>query len=146
MAAPTRLVVDANIIIAAFLRDSTVRRIMALSLIDLLAPEFLHEEIVPHLSLLRRRAGMSERAAEELLDLLEGHLTILPVDTLLPHWDRALAAIGHTDPNDAYVAAALATHSDGVWSDDPHLKTQRIVPCWTTKELVAALRAQGLKL
>ena len=119
---------------------------MTVSLVDLLAPEFLHEEIVRHMPLLRRRAGLSERAGAELLDLLEGYLTMLPAEVLLPHWKRAGEAIGHIDPRDvAYVAAALAVPSDGIWSDDPHLKAQRIVSCWTTKEIVGALRAQGLK-
>ena len=36
---------DANIVIAAFLRDSTVRRIVTLSVLELLAPEFLRAEL-----------------------------------------------------------------------------------------------------
>jgi predicted nucleic acid-binding protein len=119
---------------------------MTLSLVDLLAPEFLHEEIQRHQPLLRRRAGLSERGAAELLDLLEGYLTMLPAEALLPHWKQAEDAMGPIDPRDVpYVAAALAAQSDGVWSDDPHLKAQRVVSCWTTTELVGALRAQGLK-
>ncbi|TLY37477.1 MAG: hypothetical protein E6K61_12110 [Nitrospirae bacterium] len=49
LAAPRRLVVDANIVIAAFLRDSTVRRIVTLSVLELLAPEFLRAELDVHM-------------------------------------------------------------------------------------------------
>ena len=138
--------VDANVIVAAFLRDSTVRRIVTLSLIDLLAPALLHEEVMRHFPDLRRRTGFSESAATELLSLLEGYLTPIPAEALLVTWDRASEAMAPIDPNDvAYLAAALAVDAP-LWSDDPHLKEQALVPCWTTRELVAELKADGLNL
>lgn len=138
---------DANILIAAFLRDSSVRRILTLSFLELFAPEFLREEMEKHLSVIRRRAGLSESAARELLHLIEGYVTTIPEEALLLHWEEAAAAMREVDPNDvAYVAAALAVPCDGVWSDDPHLRTQKAVPCWTTTELLKELRQQGLRL
>lgn len=137
---------DANILIAAFLRASTARRILTLTTAEFLAPEFLHEEILRHLPGLGRRAGLSRRDAMRLLDLLEGYLIVLPAEKLLPFWDQAAAAMDPIDPRDtAYVAAALGAPCDGIWSDDRHLKAQRVVPCWTTRELVAALRNAGLE-
>lgn len=137
---------DANIFIAAFLRASTARRILTLTTAEFLAPEFLRDEILRHLPELRRRAGLSRRAAVQLLDLLEGYVTVLPAETLLPSWDQAAAAMDPIDPRDtAYVAAALGVPCDGIWSDDRHLKAQRVVPCWTTRELVTALRNAGLE-
>ncbi len=119
---------------------------MTLSLIDLLAPEFLHEEILDHLPELRHRAGLSERSASELLALLEGYITIIPAEQLLPEWERAATAMGAIDPRDtATVAAALAMPCDGIWSDDSHLRAQQVVPCWTTKELVVALAKVSAK-
>jgi len=139
-------VVDANVVAAAFLRDSTVRRIMTLSLVDLLAPDFLHEEVTNHLPDLRRRAGLSEEAASELLALLEGYVTLIPAEALMVPWDRASRAMTTIDPKDvAYLAAALAVDAP-LWSDDPHLKKQEVVRCWTTGELVLSLRADGLAL
>lgn len=132
---------DASIFIAAFLRASTARRILTLTTTEFLAPEFLR-----HLPELRRPAGLSRRAAVQLLDLLEGYVTVLPAETLLPFWDQAAAAMDPIDPRDtAYVAAALGTPCDGIWSDDRHLKAQRGFPCWTTRELVTALRNAGLE-
>jgi len=119
---------------------------VTLSLIDLLAPEFLHEEILYHLPELRRRSGLSERAASELLALLEGYITVIPAEQVLAEWDRAATAMDAIDPRDTpYVAVALAVPCDGIWSDDPHLKAQREVPCWTTNELVGALRKASPK-
>jgi len=139
--------VDANIVIAAFLRDSSVRRILTLSFLELFAPEFLAEEVEAHLPALRSRAGLSESAARELLHLLEGYVTTIPSDALLLRWEEAEAAMRDIDPRDvAYVAAALAVPCDGVWSDDPHLRAQKAVPCWTTSELLRELREHGLRV
>ncbi|MEK6988158.1 MAG: PIN domain-containing protein [Candidatus Thermoplasmatota archaeon] len=147
LAAPSRLIVDANVVVAAFLRSSTVRRILTFSLIDLYVPEFLWDEIGGHRSELERRASLSQGAAAELLELLEGYVTTIPIEALLPHWKRAAEAMRRVDSRDtAYVAAALAVPCDGIWSDDRHLKAQRIVPCWTTRELLTELNAAGVEL
>jgi predicted nucleic acid-binding protein len=136
--------VDANIVIAAFLRDSTVRRLLSLSFLDLMAPEFLHEEVAKHLPDLAQRARLERTSAEQVLIQLNESLTWIPQDSTLNEWKRAAAAMAGIDSGDIpYVAAALASRSDGIWSDDPDMKQQTLVPCWTTKELVAALRNEG---
>lgn len=138
---------DANIVVAAFLRDSMVRRILSLSLVEFLAPEFLFEELSPHLPELVRRAGLSESKAQELLRSLREVIGTVPEDSVRSTWSRAAAVMAPIDPRDiAYVAAALAVPCDGVWSDDPHLKRQTAVPCWTTKDLLDALRRDGLEV
>lgn len=69
---------------------------------------------------------------------------LIPQDSTLMEWNRAAEAMTGIDSNDIpYVAAALAIPCDGIWSDDSDMKKQTIVPCWTTKELVAALREDG---
>lgn len=138
---------DANIVVAAFLRDSTVRRILNLSFIEFLAPEFLFEELSPHLAELGRRAGLSGAKVHDLLRALREGIGIVPGDSVRSTWSRAAAVMASIDPRDtAYVAAALAVPCDGLWSDDPHLKRQTAVPCWTTRELIDALRREGLEV
>ena len=144
MAAPRRLVVDANVVIAGFLRDSTVRRLLRLSFLELMAPEFLLEEFAKHLPELRRRAALNPAIAGELAERLARLLILIPQDETVAAWDRAADAMASIDPRDVpYLAAALAVPCDGIWSDDPHMKKQTIVQCWTTKELVAALKKEG---
>jgi len=136
--------VDANIVIAAFLRDSTVRRLLSISFLDLMAPEFLHEEMMKHLPDLARRAGLAPTSADEVLSQLDEFLTWIPQEAIMNEWNRATAAMAGVDPHDVpYVAAALASPCDGIWSDDSDMKRQTLVPCWTTKELVADLRNEG---
>ncbi len=138
---------DANIVIAAFLRDSTIRRLLTLSVLELMAPEFLRMELAEHLPELRRRAGLSEAAARDVLERLEKYIDVIPTEASLNAWDRAIGAVGSIDPGDvAYVATALAVSCDGIWSDDPHLKRQNAVGCGTTRELLDALRDEGLEV
>lgn len=133
--------------IAAFLRDSTVRRLLTLSVLELMAPEFLRSELAEHLPELQRRAGLSEAAARNVLERLEKYIDVIPTEASLIQWDRAIGAVESIDSGDvAYVATALAVRCDGIWSDDPHLKRQNVVECWTTRELLDALRDEGLKV
>jgi len=139
-------VVDANILVAAFLKDSTARRILTLSLIEFSAPTLLLEELERHLPSLRERAGLSARQSSELFRLLTGYVTTIAEDSLQPFWDEANEAMEGIDLRDAaYVAAALAIPCEGIWSDDLHLKAQGAVPCFTTRELVSMLRDEGLR-
>ncbi len=122
-----------------------MRRILSLSLIEFLVPEYLFEEVENHLPELRRRAGLSAAKAAELLRRLSRNLGVVSEGSVRAAWPEAFRAMAPVDPRDtAYVAAALAIPCDGIGSNDAHLKAQRLVPCWTTGELVAALRAEGL--
>lgn len=145
-ARPTRLVADANVLIAAFLKDSTVRRIVILSGLQLLVPEYLLEELEAHFPELWRRSGLREEEAREMLERLLTYFTVVPHEIVaqgLPEATRVMEAI---DPRDtAYVAAALGIDCDGIWSDDPHLKRQESVACWTTRELVRELKKIGFR-
>lgn len=147
LAGPQRLVVDPNVIIAALVRDSTVRRIISWSELDLFVPEFYRQELAKHLPLLGKRTGLKERGVRNLVEILEKYLTVIPKEALSQARPRAAAVMGPIDPKDTeYLAAVWVAECDGIWSDDPHFKRQQVVPCWTTKDLVAELRERGLAL
>lgn len=133
--------------IAAYLRDSTVRRLILLSDLQLLVPEFIFEELEKHLPKLSRRAGLPEAQSAKLLERLRKRFVTIPEELVASKLEAALEAMGDVDTSDApYVAAALSIASEGLWSDDPHLKKQNLVPCYTTAELLERLRKEGLPL
>ena len=138
---------DANVLIAAFLKDSTVRRIVTLAGLQLLVPEYILEEFERHRRALARRAGLAPRDAEALLARIRRHFVVVPADLVAGRIADAMRLLRGIDERDApYLAAALAVPCDATWSDDPHLKRQRAVPCLTTRELVEALRDAGVHL
>ena len=135
-----RLVVDANVLIAAFLRDSTVRRLVTGPGLQLFVPEFIFEEFEAHLGELRRKTKLPADQQRELLGRLSRRFTRLPQEMIEPHLSSARRAMEHIDPHDSvYLAATMALSGDGIWSDDSHFKEQETVACWTTAEVIAAI-------
>ena len=138
---------DANVLIAAYLRDSTVRRIILLSDLQLLVPEFVFEELEKHLPELSLRAGLSEARSEELLARLRARFVVIPDELVASKLRTALTVMGDIDERDApHLAAALSVASEGIWSDDAHMEKQDLVPCYTTAELLDRLRKEGFSL
>jgi predicted nucleic acid-binding protein len=139
--------VDANVFIAAFLRDSTMRKIVVLSGLQLLVPEYLFEEFEAHIEELCQRSGLDEHDARQLIDRLVAYLTVVPEEVVWRGMPEALELMGGIDQKDApYLATALVLSCDGVWSDNPDVKEQQAVRCWTTPELVEELRKAGFRL
>jgi len=138
--------VDANILVAAYLRDSTIRRIVTLAGLHLLVPDYIFEEFEKHRPELALRTGLGEEEAARLLERLRRHLMVVPSELASEKLAEAKAIMKHIDERDAaYVATALSVACDGTWSDDPHLKEQRAVRCLTTRELLDALRSDGVR-
>ncbi|HKZ88689.1 MAG TPA: PIN domain-containing protein [Thermoplasmata archaeon] len=138
---------DANVLIAAYLRNSTIRRVILLSDIQLVVPEFIFEELERHLPELSKRAGLSKARSEELLERLRSRFVAIPEELVSSKLQTALDAMRDIDAKDApYLAAALSVASEGIWSDDPHMKKQDLVPCYTTAELLDRLRKEGFSL
>ena len=138
---------DANVLIAAFLRDSTVRRIVTLAGLQLLVPEYIFEEFERHRRDLAQRAGLPPGDAGAILDRIRNHFVIIPADLVAGRIAEAIRLLKGIDERDApYLAAALAVPCDAIWSDDPHLKRQSAVRYLTTRELVDVLREAGVRL
>ncbi|PIP20478.1 MAG: hypothetical protein COX40_04620, partial [Candidatus Omnitrophica bacterium CG23_combo_of_CG06-09_8_20_14_all_40_11] len=70
-----QLVIDANILIAAFLKSANTRKLLFSESIELFAPEYFGIEVEKHLlrdELFRRRSGLTKQQTEELLSILLG--------------------------------------------------------------------------
>jgi predicted nucleic acid-binding protein len=52
-------------------------------------------------------------------------------------WNEAAEIMALIDIGDTpFIAVALVQQSDGIWSDDKHLKRQSRVKVWSTGEIV----------
>ncbi len=72
-----RLVIDANIILSALIKDSTTRKILIGSAIDFYAPEYLIEEVEKYLSLVSKKNSLSEPENKKILDIMCHYITIV---------------------------------------------------------------------
>lgn len=133
------LVVDANALFGALLRDSTNRNLILHGQLDLHAPEWLWDELERNRAFLVKKSGAPDAAFDLLIEGLQDHVRSIPLATIEPHMETALERLDEEDEFDApYVAAALAIEG-GIWSHDKTLGTNAGVPVYTTGEILAAL-------
>jgi predicted nucleic acid-binding protein len=134
------LVVDANILVAGFLRSALTRELLLDERLILYAPEYSLRETERVLTTprLRRKLGdLSVTEVRSLLTQLTGKIRILPAKSYQHHLLKAEQLAPH--PEDApYLALALHLNIS-IWSNDAGLKDQRVVPIYTTQELLEIL-------
>jgi len=119
-----RVVVDANIIAAALIRpDGWTAGQLARADIDWMAPELVALELDEHAAEYAAKAGCSAGEWRRRTEALLTRFRLVPTGVLLAA-DRSkeVRKAARTDPDDAiYVAAAVATGADLLWTRDRRL-------------------------
>lgn len=134
-----RLVLDTNILISALVRESITRKILVMSGIEFLVPEFTFEEINKHKKEILKKSKLNASQFDLLMATLKENLTIVPKYEIRKI-KEAKEIMDKIDPNDTvFIALALSTLNDGIWSDDVHFKKQNVVKVWNTEELIKFL-------
>ena len=134
------LVVDANVLIAGFVRTALTRELLLDERLTLHMPEYGLTETTRVLNRTRLRARVGHLTSAQMQELL-AHLTArirLCVAVTYRHLiTEALRLM--SDPADApYLALALHLRIP-VWSNDAGFKQQRRVMIYTTNELLDVL-------
>lgn len=138
-----RIIIDANILIAALIKDGTIRRICMEKGIYLYSPAFILEEILGHAEELEHKTGLSNAALRKTLDDLTAlsDITIVSPVEIKPFLQEARDIC--PDPYDVeYVALALKMRCP-IWSEDKELKATRKVNVINTKELIMMFGSDG---
>lgn len=139
-----RLVIDTSILISALLKDSATREILLFSSIDFLLPEYTFEEIEKHKDNISIRSGLSREEIEIVLSLIIENITIIPASKLEPYMEKAHKIIGSIDPFDVtFVALALSTDNDGIWSNDKHFENLKGIKIWKTSDVFNYFKTQS---
>lgn len=134
------LVLDANILVAGFLRAATTRELLVDERLTLWAPAYSLTEVERVLTsprLRRRLGGLSAVDIRAIVTTLTGRLHVVPASTYRHHLPTARQLATHAE-DAPYVALALHLHLP-LWSNDAELKMQRQVPIYTTQELLDLL-------
>lgn len=130
-----RLVVDANVLLGAFLRDGVSRELLLHAPLDLYAPQWLRVEVQRNLLAIAERKNLNEPILGALLERIMGTIQEVPDAALAPRAAQALARCKKSGSKDApYVACALAVDAD-VWTHDRTLAAEAGVRCISTSEL-----------
>lgn len=135
-----QLIVDANILVAAFLKSATTRELLFDEEIELFAPEYFAMEVSQTIKkdkILRRCARLTKEESEELLNFLLEPIKIIPEEEYNSFIEKVKQEIPADDA--PYLALSLALKIP-IWSNDSAFKRQSLVTVYTTPELVKILR------
>lgn len=135
------LVVDANVLSSAAIKDSKTAELLLRDDIELYAPEYIFEEFRKYRSEILERTHREPHEFRRYVRILERRIELCPKESFegqLPDAKRI-----NPDRKDVpYVALALDRSAD-IWSDDAELGEQTAVPVLTTTELIEALERTG---
>ncbi len=134
------LVVDANILLAAVIRDSLTRSLLLDGRLELYAPADLFDETVRHVTSdveIIRKTKLSPAQLRSVLSAASSTIHFVPNEAYANNLQRALGLAAH--PEDApYLALAMSLNCP-LWSNDADMRRQDKVSFLTTAQLVEQL-------
>ncbi len=134
-----RLVLDTNILIAALIKKSVTREILVHPNMEYFVSEYLFKEVDANKEEILQKSGLTQEEFDTLLDTLKDKLILIP-DEEITHKNEAVKIMKAVHINDAiFIAIALSTENDGIWSEDKHFEKQNIIRVWKTKDLIQHL-------
>jgi len=104
---------------------------------EFIAPEFIKSELKKYRELCLFKSKLSEHEFEIRQKEIEESIEFFEESKYEEFFKTAKASI--SDPDDVdFLALALLTNS-AIWSNDPHLKEQSLVPVFTTSDILDKL-------
>jgi putative PIN family toxin of toxin-antitoxin system len=129
-----KLIVDANILFAALIKEGLTAELLISDKLQLFAPEFLLTEFSKYKDLILKKTHRNEQDFKRFLELLKEQITIVPKKEIAPFLDEVEKI--SPDPKDTiYLALAIAINAN-IWSNDKKLEqNQTRVEVFSTEEL-----------
>lgn len=135
-----KIILDVNILIAALIRDSTVRRIIIEKDHEWYFPEQGLAKIEKYKELIIEKTELSGSELEDLVSTILKYCTIVKKKDIEAHWQEAEQIMGTVDVEDAVIiATALSIEDAVIWSDDRHFERQNRIRTLKTPEVVSLL-------
>jgi putative PIN family toxin of toxin-antitoxin system len=133
------IVMDANVFVAALLKNGVTRKLLLNDELVLYTPEYVIEEIFDHIYELEKKSHLPKESLVELVKvlLIESKMIIVPKDELRPYIKNA-DEISPDSDDVMYFATALKINC-GIWSNDKDLQTQKVVKIYSTNDMMALL-------
>lgn len=128
------LVVDANAIFAALIKDGPTIDLLLEPEFHLFAPEFLFTEILKYKREIIKKTNRSQEEFDEIFEILRWKITIIPKEEFESFLEKAHSIC--PDENDAVYFALALRLNISIWSNDKKLKEQDTVKVYSTKDLL----------
>lgn len=137
------LIIDANILFSALIKDRTTRKIILFSDYSFFIPEFIFEELNKHKGIILEKAHISEEELKEVFnEIIENsNIQIIPKsefnNNIMPAKEIT------PDPDDVHYFALALKLNCPIWSNDKDLKKQNNVKVYSTEDILNLL-SKGL--
>ena len=128
------LVVDANILFSALIKDSLTAELLFEPALKLYTPEFLLEEFTKYEELILKKINRSKEKYIEIFHCLKDIINFIPEEEFSEFLHEA-EIISPDIKDTAYIALALKMKCP-VWSNDKTLKNQKIITVYSTSDLI----------
>ncbi len=133
-----RIVVDANVFIAASISDGLTRKILFESNFAILVPEHVFYELEKHREEIKTKTGCDDQYFDVLITRILGR--IKPISFVEFYDCMSYAKQICPDTKDVlYFALALKLNCP-VWSNETKLKNQKFIKVYSTQELLGMLK------
>lgn len=130
------IILDANILVAALIKNSVIRQIL-LKHKEFAVTNYVLEEVNLHIETIIQQADLTDEAPSQILKILLSNIQLILDEELDAHFEEATEIVKSIDQNDDHiVAAALANPGSSIWSEDKALKKQNKVKVMNTKEMI----------
>jgi predicted nucleic acid-binding protein len=132
-----RLVIDANIIFAALVRNSSTRKLIIDAPVYYYSPAMIAEEIRDKIAIISRKNSLTRKQNMDAFNRLLTHITLMKQETYLQMLPKAVEIMEYIDVNDSpYLALAMSFKNDGIWTEDTDFEKQTTIKVWKTKDLL----------
>ena len=128
------LVIDANILFAALIKESVTKELILSNGINLFAPEFLFEEFYKYKEEILKKTNRSLEEFDEIFMILTNIITLIPEEEFCLFLEKA-RSISPDENDSVYFALALKLNC-AIWSNDKKLKNQDRIRVYSTQDLI----------
>lgn len=130
------IILDANILFAAMIKDGLTRRLILRTGWKFYVPEFIISEIENHMDTISEKTGMSNDEVIEMFEnfIMLSDISIIPLQEIMPFIIEAEKI--SPDIDDVHYFALALKIGCPIWSNDTKLKKQSPIKILTTKEIL----------
>lgn len=128
------LIIDANILFAAFITSGKTEELIFRDEFHLFAPEFLFEEFEKYEDIILKKTHRTHEEFQQVMNVLKKRIKILPNEDSIKYLEKAKEVC--PDENDVEYFALALNLKCAIWSNDKEIKNQSVVKIFSTKELI----------
>lgn len=133
------LVVDANVLFSAAIKDSATAALIVHDDLELFAPEYLFDEFERYRETILERTHRNSQDFTQFVGILRRRISVVPRERFMGHESHARCIC--PDPGDMPYFALTIFLDASLWSDDKALQGQPDIPVLTTADVLEWLES-----